>query len=814
VAAPFAHLVLAMALWTDHVRILMDRAIDPAYAERLGVESVDLREEKRLVERLGKAPACPGIPLYATTGLRLPYQPCVDGVVRLRVRSDVLEYTLPGPVEGQADVGARTVTVHRYLAQKGVPVVVFWTPEALAIAADVSQPLYMTEAPLKAMSLACNGFPAGGMGGVLAGAHDVDVKSEIGEIVGNREFLRINWRGRRGYIVYDASIADPKRPLVALGAAYLGLALRAAGAEPWLVRIPAHHPTEDDIMAGAWYRPEDQGPDDFIHRRGVDAFRSLVDAAEPLEPLARLNRRTFRSQRERAAVAVSWLSDLPTAAYLYAAGDAVLAEFLVDTKLPAKLARGAITAYGQSLKPKTQLGTWVKDVKRTDKGAPQGSVYNGLVVLRGDERVRGVLAFDELAGAAVLKSLPPWVPSEWTEPREVIDPDVVRLAAWLDQSHELKLKTGTLHELVDAAARERSFHPVRDELESFHWDGEERISAWLIDICGAEDTPYVRRVSRQSLIRHVARAYKPGCLVKQAVVLEGDQNFRKSMVIRELVGARWWTDQLPSNLGDKDAQQNLVGVWGIEISELASKKRTDLEMIKAYLARYDDRYRPSYGRRVVRRPRSCVFWATTNEYTYLSDTTGNVRWEPVRVGRANIDKLKALREQLWAEAVVAYKADERWWTDDPQEVADHAAEVELRRHEDPWVPKVAEFVADKTEITIYEILKEGLDIAAKAMTRVDEMRVAGLLQLLGWRKDGRRKVVEDNRGHVYVRPAGTDAQNPTPARPLRLAEEQAWRALVVNGWVESVLPTGQRVLTQPSDEDEHAADVARLLQAV
>jgi predicted P-loop ATPase len=800
-----------MALWSEHVDILKDRAIDPSYAERLGVESVDLREEKRLVERLGKRPSYPGLPLYPITGLLIPYQRCLGGEPRFRVRSDVVEYTLPGPGEGQSDVGARTVTVHRYLAQKGVSVVPFWTPEALDIAADVSQPIFMTEAPLKAMSLSCNGFPAAGMGGVLVGAHDVDVKSETGDIVGNAEFGRINWNGRRCYIVYDASLTDPRKPLVSLGAAYLALAVLGLGGDSWLVRVPVHHPTEDDLEKGAWYRPEDQGPDDYLHRHGVALFRALVAAAEPIDPVARLARRTLKTQRQKTAVAVSWLSDLPTLAYLYAAGDAVTAAFVTEAKLPAKLARGAVAAYGASLKPKTQLGTWAKDIKRTEKGSPQGSVYNGLVVLRSDDRIRGVLSFDELQGTAVVTTKPPWNPPDWTAPREVTDPDVVRLAAWLDEAHELKLKTSTIHELVDTAAHEHSYHPVRDWLESLQWDATERMSTWLIDICGAEDTPYVRRVSRQSLLRQVARAYRPGCLVKQALVLEGDQNFKKSMVIRELIGPAWWTDQLPSNLGDKDAQQNLLGVWGVEISELASKKRTDLEMVKAFLARYDDRYRPSYGRRVVRRLRSCVFWATTNEYVYLSDTTGNVRWEPVRVQRANIAKLKEIRGQLWAEAVVAYRAGELWWTDDPRELADHAAEVEIRRHEDPWEAKIGEFLADKTETTVYEVLHACLDIMPKAMTRVDEMRAATIIQLHRWGKDGRRKLVDGLRSHVYARLDGAGPVRQKTPRPLRGAEEQAWRSLVINGWTEATLPTGQRVWTQPTDEEEEAA---RLREAV
>ena len=132
------------------------------------------------------------------------------------------------------------------------------------------------------------------------------------------------------------------------------------------------------------------------------------------------------------------------------------------------------------------------------------------------------------------------------------------------------------------------------------------------------------------------RACCPGWKFDNILVLSGPQGIGKSTLIARL-GMGWFSDSLTvSDMNDKTAAEKLHGAWLVEIGEMAGMKKADVEKVKAFFSRQDDRYRPAYGRRVESHPRQCVFFGTTNEEGYLRDVTGNRRFWTVPVtGRAS-----------------------------------------------------------------------------------------------------------------------------------------------------------------------------------
>jgi hypothetical protein len=303
-------------LFAEHERVLLDRAIPIDYAQSLGICSLSPQQWPWLQRDY------PGLGQYPTNGLVIPYQHPADGTPRVRVRPDVRSYTIhadpgrPGEVE-------REVEIPRYVAQAGVSVIPYLRCVE-RMAEDASVPLYITEAPLKAVSLSAHGFPAVGLGGVVAGAHATDVLRYLQEIVAHPEMRRINWNGRRVFVVFDAGLSD--NPNVAQGMAFTTIALQREGADVWLVRLPHERPDVDLEGDGRFFDLTDQGPDDFIARRGVDAFRALVDAAVPADPAARfrLVLAETTDKAARAARLVELLRELAVQAMLHTGGAVVI----------------------------------------------------------------------------------------------------------------------------------------------------------------------------------------------------------------------------------------------------------------------------------------------------------------------------------------------------------------------------------------------------------------------------------------------------------------------------------------------------------
>ena len=156
------------------------------------------------------------------------------------------------------------------------------------------------------------------------------------------------------------------------------------------------------------------------------------------------------------------------------------------------------------------------------------------------------------------------------------------------------------------------------------------------------------------MVALVKRVYEPGAKFDWMPIFEGAQGIGKSSFGRLLVGDQWFLDHLP-DLSDKDAMQVLQGIWLIEMGELSQLRRNEMEAVKAFLTKTNDKYRPSHGRKTGEFPRRCVFFGTTNQDTYLKDETGNRRFKPIKVGQLNFKALRTERLQLFAEAVVIHK---------------------------------------------------------------------------------------------------------------------------------------------------------------
>lgn len=249
------------------------------------------------------------------------------------------------------------------------------------------------------------------------------------------------------------------------------------------------------------------------------------------------------------------------------------------------------------------------------------------------------------------------------------------------------------------------------------------------------------------LVAAVARVFQPGAKCDYVLVLEGAQGAGKSRAC-EILGSPWFSDSLPDVTRDKDAAQHLRGKWIVEISELSAIGRAEAEALKSFISRPVERYRPPYGREEVIEPRQCVFIGTTNRSTYLGDDTGARRFWPVRVGQVDITALGADRDQLFAEAVVNYRAGAQWWPDDHFEREHIRPEQDARFDSDAWESILANFLVGRERVQISEVAREALLIETARIGTKEQRRIAAILTRLGW-TSGREKT-----GRFYQRPPG------------------------------------------------------------
>ena len=389
---------------------------------------------------------------------------------------------------------------------------------------------------------------------------------------------------------------------------------------------------------------------------------------------------------------------------------------------------------------------------------PRDCVANVAIVLRSDPAFVGRLSYNLMRARTVVGSMP-WHVTD--KPRDWSDRDSIALAEWV-QLHGLIAKPTTCDQAVRTVAAERTIHPLRDRLDGLAWDGSRTSRHWLTDYLGVEKTPYSIAVGRAWLISGVARAYEPGCKADHALILEGDQGKLKSTLAEIIALERgWFTDEI-ADLGSKDSAQDLPGKWIIEISELAAMRKARVERIKAFLSRAVDHYRPSYGSTPRTSRAAASSSARPMPTEYLTDTTGNRRFWPVKVGTIDLATLRLDVEQLWAEAVAAYRNGEHWWLDTDDEAL-AADEQEKRRPGDPWEDLVVtaagsiysgalvkyrdrkgyitEVKAPGNGVVTTNAVLELLNVPEERRDKSEATRVGAILVAAGWiRNDGRRSV--------------------------------------------------------------------------
>lgn len=301
-------------------------------------------------------------------------------------------------------------------------------------------------------------------------------------------------------------------------------------------------------------------------------------------------------------------------------------------------------------------GDWQGRLDIDRQGRVKDTLTNIALIIRYDPNLQNIVYNEFKDTIDVIGELP------WTQVKPGWnDSDLANAKVYFERVYGIWSPAKFKDALLAVVSSDRVYHPIKEYFSRLKWDGEERIDTLLIDYFGAEDTPYTRAVIRKTLVAAVARIFEPGKKFDSILVLNGPQGMGKSTFFA-LLGMEWFSDSLSiADMRDKTAAEKLQGYWILEISEMNGIKKTDVETVKSFVSRQDDKFRQAYGVNVESHPRSCVIVGSTNsESGFLRDVTGNRRFWPVHVpGTGKLHPWDVCDVgQIWAEAIELYNRGE------------------------------------------------------------------------------------------------------------------------------------------------------------
>lgn len=258
----------------------------------------------------------------------------------------------------------------------------------------------------------------------------------------------------------------------------------------------------------------------------------------------------------------------------------------------------------------------------------------------------------------------------------------------------------TRDEVLTIRVSDNSHNPFREWVESHEWDGKPRLRTVFQNYFGGTapalrddenevseiETKYLGDVAEAWFIGAIKRMYSK--TVHEIVpVFIGGQGLGKGKALTFLAGRDEWYKATTASVDKIDRFLDSVrGSIIVEFSESTQFSKADSGDLKAFISESADQLRKAYARYDKEYPRHFIIAATSNFDGVFVDDTGNRRFYPIYCdpvlqqatgavipvnGRPRQYQYEV--EQIWAEALVRYRNQGRWYISDRKTV--RAAEI-------------------------------------------------------------------------------------------------------------------------------------------
>lgn len=404
---------------------------------------------------------------------------------------------------------------------------------------------------------------------------------------------------------------------------------------------------------------------------------------------------------------------------------------------------------------------------RTTDGRVKNQLQNAVIYI--EYCLPDCIQFNEFTGRIEIRKPVLWDPDNNTV-RHWTDTDT-NYALMYANTYGLTNKAN-MTDAVDIVAKRNRYHPVKEYLESLEYKGDGYIRRLFVEYMGCEDTEYTFECVKLLLLAMIQRAYHPGCKFDYMPILVGAQGTYKSSMIRVLArDDAWFTDSVDSFSDRKRLAELIQGIWLVEVGEMSVFKKSEIESIKAAITSQVDSFREAYGHYKSDFNRTAIFVGTTNNKTFLKDSTGNRRFLilPIDEKKRTKDLFKSETRNedfdgALAEALHIYKEYAKDGKMIPLVLPESVlAEAKDRQNNanfyDEWAGLIESWLDEQTEESIV-FYTSALDVWCNCLNREkgtytnkEAFRINQIIeQLPNWSRVNSVKIKRTtDSGHVYFK---------------------------------------------------------------
>lgn len=408
---------------------------------------------------------------------------------------------------------------------------------------------------------------------------------------------------------------------------------------------------------------------------------------------------------------------------------------------------------------------WVSDVehpaRKNDSGKIESTAVHVAAYLDRPDLCGARIAFDEFRAAIMIE----WEHAQgaW---RPLRDTDYFKLRQQLERRGFTRPGTDIIREAVAAVAEGNTFDSAIAWLTGLEWDGVERCETFFSDMFGVVETPFSRAVGLYTWSALAGRVLRPGCKVDMVPTLIGAQGLRKTGGVGAMSPSDETFVELSLDTKEDDLARLMRGKLVGELGEMKGLSAKDKEGVKQWITRPVEEWTPKYKEFTVRVPRRLVLFGTGNMAEFLDDETGNRRWLPMDVvGEIDIARIEAERDQLWAEGrrLFCNAGHEVLWRGAHQLAsAEHGRFTTYDELQAPIAAWLAQDGMDGADgpsrgsgtFRVFDVMTSALGYGPDRMDKSTQMRVAKILQGLGYEKT--RASIDGVQQKVWKRKSTND----------------------------------------------------------